>query len=103
MLRKNIKSDMKYFIILIAIGTFILIPIANVSGAESPPYYIGYTYYGDPGGSAPEGVMSDIYCVSPVIPNRHIIATQFKKQTGIKIQHQYQEKLDTFIEEINEK
>ena len=34
---------------------------------------------------------------------QQIIATQFKKQTGIKIQHQYQEKLDPFIDEINEK
>ncbi len=29
---------------------------------------------------------------------QQIIATQFKKQTGIKIQHKYQENLDTFIE-----
>ena len=34
---------------------------------------------------------------------QQIIATQFKKQTGIKIPHHYQKKLDTFIEEINEK
>ena len=34
---------------------------------------------------------------------QQIIAKQFQDQTGITIQHQYQENLDTFIERIFDK
>jgi len=64
---KRIRSDMKYFLILITLGSFILVPIVNVNAASSSRWHVGYYYYGH-SASAPDGVMADIYCVSPNIP-----------------------------------
>ena len=67
MKRENLTSDLKYFLVLLTLGSFILIPIANVSAAHTPPWHAGYFYFGYTG-SAPDGVKAKIYTVSPTLP-----------------------------------
>jgi len=72
MLKRNLAADLKYFIILLTLATFFLIPIANVGATSSSRWHAGYAYYGhSSGGFPPRGIMADIYCVSPSVPFGH--------------------------------
>jgi len=69
-MKKNLISDMKYFLVLLAIGSFILIPIGKVNAATSSRFYAGYMYVN----YDPDGVRANIYCVSPSVPAWHMRA-----------------------------
>ncbi len=71
MKKKILKSDMKYFLVLLSIGTFALMPIIKVNAFTSSRFYAGYDYYGYEG-SGPKGVRANIYCVSPSVPVGHM-------------------------------
>ncbi len=57
----------KYFIICLAISTFIQIPVLNVRANPTSRYYAGYDYRGA-SGEGPWGVKADVFTIWPYIP-----------------------------------
>jgi hypothetical protein len=47
---KNIKSELKYFLLLLSLSTFFFLPVTNARAASNNRYYAGYIGYNNPQG-----------------------------------------------------